>query len=96
MASAADDSELPSLSSPVRPCGNNSQRYRDGLPQLFSNPNPNPNLDRRKKTAQKKIIQPKLPYQPQVLGDFRNSFFVFVSDRSRSGLAENLGQIRFS
>jgi hypothetical protein len=28
------------------------------------------------------------------LGDCRNSFFVFVSDRSRSGLAENLGQIR--
>jgi len=26
----------------------------------------------------------------------RNSFFVFVSDRSRFGLAENLGQIRFS
>jgi hypothetical protein len=49
-----------------------------------------------KKQHRKKIIQPKLPYQPQVLGDFRNSFFVFVSDRSRSGLAENLGQIRFS
>jgi len=31
-----------------------------------------------------------------VLGGCRNSFFVFVSDRSRSGLAENLGQIRFS
>jgi hypothetical protein len=31
-----------------------------------------------------------------VLGDCRNSFFVFVSDRSISGLAENLGQIRFS
>jgi len=28
-------------------------------------------------------------------GGRRNSFFVFVSDRSRSGLAENLGQIRF-
>ena len=27
------------------------------------------------------------------MGDCRNSFFVFVSDRSRSGLAENLGQI---
>jgi hypothetical protein len=25
-----------------------------------------------------------------------NNFFVFVSDRFRSGLAENLGQIRFS
>jgi hypothetical protein len=33
---------------------------------------------------------------PLLLGDCRNSFFVFVSDRSRSGLAENLGQIRFS
>jgi hypothetical protein len=35
----------------------------------------------------------------EVVGDYyycRNSFFVFVSDRSRSGLAENLGQIRFS
>ena len=30
------------------------------------------------------------------LGACRNSFFVFVSDCSRSGLAENLGQIRFS
>jgi hypothetical protein len=39
MASAADDSELPSLSSPVPPCGNDSQRYRDGLPQLFSGQN---------------------------------------------------------
>ncbi len=31
-----------------------------------------------------------------ILGACRNSLFVFVSDRSRSGLAENLGQIRFS
>ncbi len=31
-----------------------------------------------------------------VLGDCRNSFFVFVSDRSRSGIAENICQIRFS
>ena len=31
-----------------------------------------------------------------LVGDCRNYFFVFVSDRSRSGLAENLGQIRFS
>ena len=30
------------------------------------------------------------------LGACRDSFFVFVSDRSRSGLTENLGQIRFS
>ena len=37
--SAADDSELPSLSSPVPPCGNDSQRYRDGLPQLVSGRN---------------------------------------------------------
>jgi len=29
------------------------------------------------------------------LGDCCNSFFVFVSDRSRSDLAENLSQIRF-
>jgi hypothetical protein len=36
MASAADDSKLPSLSSPVPPSGNDSQRYRDGSPQLFS------------------------------------------------------------
>ena len=35
MASAANDSELSALSSPVPPCGNDSQRYRDGLPQLF-------------------------------------------------------------
>ena len=27
------------------------------------------------------------------VGDCCNNFFVFVSDRSRSGLAENLGQI---
>ena len=39
MASAADDSELPSLSSPVPPCGNDSQRYRDGLPKLFASQN---------------------------------------------------------
>ncbi len=39
MASAADDSELPSLSSPVPPCRNDSKRYRDGLPQLFSGRN---------------------------------------------------------
>ena len=32
----------------------------------------------------------------EALGDCCNSFFVFVSDRSRSGLAENLGQICFS
>ena len=31
----------------------------------------------------------------KTLGDCRNSFFVFVSDRSRSGLAENICQIRF-
>ena len=31
-----------------------------------------------------------------LMGTCRNSFLVFVSDRSRSGLAENLGQIRFS
>jgi len=31
-----------------------------------------------------------------LMGGCRNSFLVFVSDRSRSGLAENLGQIRFS
>ena len=30
MASAADDIDLPSLSSPVLACGNNGQRYRDG------------------------------------------------------------------
>ncbi len=35
MASAANDSDLPSLSSPVPPCRNNSQRYRDGLWKLF-------------------------------------------------------------
>jgi hypothetical protein len=39
MASAADNSELPSLPSPVPPCGNDSQRYRDGLPKLFSGRN---------------------------------------------------------
>jgi hypothetical protein len=39
MASAANDSNLPSLSSPVPPCGNDSQRYRDGLPQLFAGQN---------------------------------------------------------
>ena len=31
-----------------------------------------------------------------LMGDCRNSFFVYASDCSRSGLAENLGQIRFS
>jgi hypothetical protein len=35
MATAANDSKLPSLSSPVPPCGNNSQRYRDGFLQFF-------------------------------------------------------------
>jgi hypothetical protein len=35
MASAADNSDLPSLSSPVLPCGIGGQRYRDGLAQLF-------------------------------------------------------------
>jgi hypothetical protein len=29
------------------------------------------------------------------MGDCHNSFFVFVSDRSRSGLAENISQIFF-
>ena len=36
MASTANDSNLSSLSSPVLPYGNDGQRYRDGLPQLFS------------------------------------------------------------
>ena len=35
MAFAANDSDLPSLSSPVPPCGNDNQRYRDGSPQLL-------------------------------------------------------------
>ena len=39
MASAADDNELPSLSSPVPPSGNDSQRYRDGSRELFSGRN---------------------------------------------------------
>ncbi len=39
MASALDDSKLPSLSSPVPPSGNDSQRYKDGSPQLFSSRN---------------------------------------------------------
>ncbi len=39
MASAANDSKLPSLSSPIPPCGNDSQRYKDGLPKLFSGQN---------------------------------------------------------
>jgi hypothetical protein len=39
MASAANNSNLPLLSSPVPPCGNNGQRYRDGLPQLFAGQN---------------------------------------------------------
>jgi hypothetical protein len=39
---------------------------------------------------------PSWKYDNGRLGDCRNSFFVFVSDRSRSGLAENLGQIHFS
>lgn len=34
MAFAADDSGTPSLSAPVPPCGNDGQRYRDGLPHL--------------------------------------------------------------
>ncbi len=29
------------------------------------------------------------------VSDFRNSFFVYVSDCSKSGLAKNLDQIRF-
>jgi hypothetical protein len=39
MASAANNSNLPSLSSPVPPYGNDGQRYRDGLPQLFAGQN---------------------------------------------------------
>ncbi len=39
MASVANDSSLPSLSSPVLPCGNNGQRYIDGLLQLFAGQN---------------------------------------------------------
>jgi hypothetical protein len=39
MASAANDSKLPSLSSPDPPCKNDGQRYRDGLPQLFAGRN---------------------------------------------------------
>ena len=39
MASDADDSKLPSLYSLVPPCGNDSQRYSDGLLQLFSGQN---------------------------------------------------------
>ena len=39
MASASDDSDLPSLSSPVPPCGNDGQRYSDGLPPLFAGRN---------------------------------------------------------
>jgi hypothetical protein len=39
MASAADNSNLPSLSFLVLPCGNDDQRYRDGLPQLFAGQN---------------------------------------------------------
>ena len=39
MASEADDSDLPSLSSPVPPCGNDGQRYSDGLPHLFAGQN---------------------------------------------------------
>jgi len=35
MASADDDSGIPSLSAPVPPRGNDGQRYRDGLPQRF-------------------------------------------------------------
>ena len=33
-ASATDDRDLPSLSSPVLPCGNNGQLYEDVVPQL--------------------------------------------------------------
>jgi hypothetical protein len=39
MASAANDSNLLSLSYQVPPCGNDGQRYRDGLPQLFASQN---------------------------------------------------------
>jgi hypothetical protein len=39
MASAAEDSNLSSLSSPVPPCGNDGQRYRDGSLQLFAGQN---------------------------------------------------------
>jgi hypothetical protein len=34
--------------------------------------------------------------QKSVMGGCRNSFFVSVSKLSRSGLAKNIGQIRFS
>jgi len=39
MASAANDSNLLSLTSPVPPCGNDGQRYKDGLLQLFAGQN---------------------------------------------------------
>jgi hypothetical protein len=39
MASAANNSNLSSLSSPVPPCGKDGQRYREGLPQLFAGRN---------------------------------------------------------
>jgi hypothetical protein len=35
MASANNDSGIPSLSALVLPCRNNSQRYSDGLPKIF-------------------------------------------------------------
>jgi hypothetical protein len=46
------------------------------------------------------IFKPRTPGGPTslgsvILGDCRNSFFVFVSDRSRSGLAKNSVQICF-
>jgi hypothetical protein len=45
-------------------------------------------------SAQLNLFQERI--NRTTMGGCRNSFFVFVSDRSRSGLAENLGQIRFS
>ncbi len=50
------------------------------------------------------LRDPRLGYEQQdhidpycvEMGDCRNSFFVFVSDCSRSGIAENIRQIQIS
>ena len=47
-----------------------------------------------KEIAMYLIINTILKYKMQALGACRNSFFVFVSDRSRSGLAENLVSLK--
>ncbi len=58
-------------------------------------PQPPPSHPRLSATDHPPYVAVIFPGSPP-LGDCRNSFFVFVSDRSRSGIAENIHQIQIS